>query len=227
MFAEDMQVFKVGYAQLGCGVDAIWLDMYLQSEANGYQPELGVLLSLSVSRRRFLCASAVGVTSLYVRPVFAADVEVSDRINPLIGASTSQKLGEGKTFPGPSTPFGLVQLGPDTMTGGDNASGYSYDHTTIEGFSFARMSGVGWYGDFGNFLIMPSTGIFKAASGRLAHPDEGWRSPFDHATETARAGYYSVKLDRYNIRVELTAAPTPGFFVLRFRRRKMRVFRSI
>ena len=28
----------------------------------------------------------------------------ADWINPLIGASTSIKLGEGKTFPGPATP---------------------------------------------------------------------------------------------------------------------------
>src|SRR5450759_1030833 len=49
-----------------------------------------------------------------------------DSINPLIGASTSAKYGEGKTFPGAATPFGLVQLSPDTITGGDNGSGYSW-----------------------------------------------------------------------------------------------------
>lgn len=146
--------------------------------------------------------------------MFAAGPKAADWINPLIGASTSQKLGEGKTYPGPSTPFGLVQLGPDTMTGGDNAPGYSYDHTTIEGFSFTRMSGVGWYGDFGNLQIMPSTGPFKAASGRLERIDEGWRSPFRHGFETVEAGYYSVDLDRYGIHVELTAAPHAG--ILRF-----------
>lgn len=135
-------------------------------------------------------------------------------INPLIGASTSRALGEGKTFPGPATPFGMVQLGPDTVTGGDNAPGYSYDDTTIEGFSFIRMSGVGWYGDFGNLLIMPSTGAFKAASGRVDRIDEGWRSPFHHETEKAEAGFYSVWLDRYKIRADMTALPHAG--ILRF-----------
>ncbi|MEI9960726.1 MAG: hypothetical protein WDM76_06240 [Limisphaerales bacterium] len=33
-------------------------------------------------------------------------------INPMIGASTSAQYGEGKTFPGATTPFGLVQLSP-------------------------------------------------------------------------------------------------------------------
>ena len=36
----------------------------------------------------------------------------ADWINPLIGASTSIKLGEGKTFPGPATPFGIVPWAP-------------------------------------------------------------------------------------------------------------------
>jgi len=79
-----------------------------------------------------------------------------DYINPIIGANTSSRLGEGKTFPGPATPFGLVQLSPDTITGGDNGPGYSWEHKTIEGFSLTHMSGVGWYGDLGNFLVMPT-----------------------------------------------------------------------
>jgi putative alpha-1,2-mannosidase len=34
----------------------------------------------------------------------------------MIGASTSKEFGEGKTFPGTVTPFGLVQLRPDAIT---------------------------------------------------------------------------------------------------------------
>ena len=58
--------------------------------------------------------------------------------------------GGGKTYPGASVPGGMVQLSPDTVTGGDNGSGYNYCHNTIEGFSFNHMSGIGWYGDLGN-----------------------------------------------------------------------------
>jgi putative alpha-1,2-mannosidase len=48
-----------------------------------------------------------------------------DYIDPIIGAVTYGKKtkdahGFGKTFPGAATPFGLVQLSPDTYTGGDN-----------------------------------------------------------------------------------------------------------
>src|ERR1700712_3450800 len=65
-------------------------------------------------------------------------------VNPFIGASTSTGKagtyhGLGKTFPGAATPYGLVQVSPNTITGGDNGSGYSYEHTSIEGFAFTQM----------------------------------------------------------------------------------------
>jgi predicted alpha-1,2-mannosidase len=140
----------------------------------------------------------------------------ADRIHPLIGASTSQALGEGKTFPGATTPFGLVQLSPDTITGGDQAPGYSYEHTTIEGFSFLHMSGVGWYGDFGNLQVMPTTGAMKLACGRIEHPGEGWRSRFSHKAEEASANYYAVTLDDYEIRSEVAAAQHAGILRLTY-----------
>ena len=91
----------------------------------------------------------------------------------------------------------MVQLSPDTITGGvkgpgysyegDNGPGYSYEQTTIEGFSFTHMSGVGYYGDFGNLQVMPSIGPMKLDSGRVDHPGEGWRSTYSHANEHAEA----------------------------------------
>jgi len=142
-----------------------------------------------------------------------------DYINPLIGAvtyaeDTTDVHGFGKTFPGVATPFGLVQLSPDTITGGDNGCGYSYEHTTLEGFSFTHMSGVGWYGDLGNFLITPTTGELKTSRGDPVNPEGGYRSRFSHETETVKAGYYEVTLDDYGVRAELTAAPRAG--IIRF-----------
>ena len=66
-----------------------------------------------------------------------------DYVNPFIGASTSVGAagvyhGLGKTFPGATTPYGMVQVSPNTITGGDNGSGYSDEHKTIEGFAFTR-----------------------------------------------------------------------------------------
>ncbi len=140
---------------------------------------------------------------------------ICDLVNPLIGASTSDALGApGKTFPGAATPFGMVQLSPDTVTGGDNGSGYSYEHKTIEGFSFTHMSGIGWYGDLGNLLVTPTTGPLVTNSGREAENIDGYRSPFRHETEVAKPGYYAVTLDKYQVRTEAAAAPHAG--ILRF-----------
>lgn len=99
------------------------------------------------------------------------EVHFSDYVNPFIGASTNTEAagayhGLGKTFPGATTPFGMVQVSPNTITGGDNGSGYSYEHETIEGFAFTQMSGIGWYGDLGNLLVMPTVGDLRTNSGK-------------------------------------------------------------
>ena len=144
-----------------------------------------------------------------------------DYVNPIIGAITYGEKskdvhGFGKTFPGTATPFGLVQLSPDTITGGDNGPGYSYAHKTIEGFSFTHMSGIGWYGDMGNFLVMPTTGALKTSRGKEEKPEDGYRSRFSHDTEEVKAGYYAVTLDDYNVRTELTCAARAGIIKFTF-----------
>lgn len=163
-----------------------------------------------------LAALIVCLTTLNLA---AQQKDLVDYINPAIGASTSEEAagsshGMGKTFPGSATPFGLVQLSPDTKTAGDNGPGYSWHHTTMEGFSMIHMSGIGWYGDLGNFLITPTTGKLHTSKGNDDTPENGYRSHYSHDRETIRAGYYAVTLDDYNIRAELTSQKRAGF--LRF-----------
>lgn len=140
-------------------------------------------------------------------------------VNPFIGASTSTDAagiyhGLGKTYPGATTPFGMVQVSPNTITGGDNAPGYSSEHTTIEGFAMTQMSGVGWYGDMGNFLVMPTTGKLQTTAGRADGAVKGWRSGYDKNSESAQAGWYGVQLTDYDIYAESSATPHCG--ILRF-----------
>ena len=140
-------------------------------------------------------------------------------VNPFIGASTSVDAagvyhGLGKTYPGVTTPFGMTQVSPNTITGGDNAPGYSSEHTTIEGFAMTQMSGVGWYGDMGNFLVMPTTGELHTIAGREDGSVKGWRSRYDKSSESAEAGWYGVRLTDYDIYAESSATPHCG--VLRF-----------
>lgn len=144
---------------------------------------------------------------------------VAQWVNPFIGASTSVDAagvyhGLGKTYPGATTPFGMTQVSPNTITGGDNAPGYSSEHTTIEGFAMTQMSGVGWYGDMGNFLVMPTTGELHIIAGREDGSVKGWRSRYDKSSESAEAGWYGVRLTDYDIYAESSATPHCG--VLRF-----------
>ena len=129
--------------------------------------------------------------------------------------------GGGKTYPGACVPGGMVQLSPDTVSGGDNGSGYNYCHNTIEGFSFNHMSGIGWYGDLGNIQIMPVTEDTDLRSGSNEEQPfnkgtKGLKSEFSHENEKTRAGYYSVKLDRYNILAEATVSEHTGMLKLTY-----------
>lgn len=140
-------------------------------------------------------------------------------VDPMIGTvgddQSDSPHGGGKTHPGACVPGGMVQLSPDTVTGGDNGTGYNYCYDTIEGFSFNHMSGIGWYGDLGNLQIMPVTGDTDLRSGSnreitFRKGTLGWKSPFSHDREWATAGYYAVMLERYNIKTECTVSPHTG-----------------
>ena len=159
------------------------------------------------------------VACTHTKEKMTDSVRLSSYVNPFIGATTNTEAagsyhGLGKTFPGATAPFGMVQVSPNTITGGDNGSGYSDEHTSIEGFAFTQMSGIGWYGDLGNFLVMPTIGPLKTCAGTLENPDGGYRSRYDKQSEYASAGYYSVQLTDYGIRAEATALPHSG--MLRF-----------
>lgn len=168
----------------------------------------------------FIACSLLWATACSSPKVTEEELTPTDYVNPFIGASTSVGAagvyhGLGKTFPGATTPYGMVQVSPNTITGGDNGSGYSDEHRTIEGFAFTQMSGVGWFGDLGNFLVMPTTGELHKVAGKENNDSiKGYRSAYNKATETAKAGYYSVELTDYGIKAESSATPHCG--ILRF-----------
>lgn len=143
-------------------------------------------------------------------------VDLVHYVDPMIGTA---KMGH--TYPGATVPFGSIQLSPDTDTipyavnGKYNpdvykyCAGYQYDDKTIVGFSHTHFSGTG-HSDLGDFLIMPTTGDLQLNPGTASDPDSGYRSRFSHTNENAEAGYYSVLLDDYNIKAELTATARVG-----------------
>ena len=134
---------------------------------------------------------------------------LSDFICPFVGTK-----GEGNTFPGPSAPFGMIQISPDTdTTNWDTDSGYEYSDPTIQGFSLTHLSGTGCP-DLGDFLFVPQVGEPAFVVGRKDHSEEGYQSAFSHDEESAAAGYYRVKLQKPGVTAELTAGERAG--ILRF-----------
>jgi predicted alpha-1,2-mannosidase len=121
----------------------------------------------------------------------------TDYVDPFIGTA-----GTGHTFPGATTPWGMVQLSPETgYVGWKYCSGYRYEDSTILGFSHTHLSGTGAL-DLGDILLMPIAGqpVAKAE----------YRSAFSHSEEHASPGYYAVKLKSGNIQAELTASAHLG-----------------
>lgn len=130
--------------------------------------------------------------------------ELTTYVNPFVGTD-----GHGHTFPGAIVPFGMIQPSPDTrLEGWDGCSGYHYSDDTIYGFSHTHLSGTGCE-DFGDLLLMPFDDA--AAMGECALDHSMYQSHFSHSNETAAPGYYSVKLDRNDIEVELTCNERTAF----------------
>lgn len=170
---------------------------------------------LPVERIQSMHAMLVSLRStLLIATVLAASLAFGQSaayraVDPFIGTGP-----DGHTFPGAASPFGMVQLSPDTQIRNFResykwAAGYRYNDATILGFSHTHFSGAG-HSDLGDFLIQPVAGTVRLEPGDPASPDSGYRSRFSHATEHAEPGYYSVILDDYKIRAELTATPRVG-----------------
>lgn len=127
-------------------------------------------------------------------------------VNPLIGSA-----GHGHVFVGTNVPFGAVQLGPvNIFEGWDWCSGYNYASNTILGFTHTHLSGTG-IGDLNDILLLPLTGKVPLDKITKENTLKGYGSVFSHANEIVKPGYYSVILDRYKIKAELTASERVGF----------------
>lgn len=122
-------------------------------------------------------------------------------VDPFIGTG-----GHGHTYPGATSPFGMVQLSPDTrLEGWDGCGGYHHTDSVIYGFSHTHLQGTG-VSDYGDLLMMPCT-QFKA--GQSTWRDR-YASAFSHDREEATAGAYRVHLDDHALDVELTTTPRTG-----------------
>jgi len=102
-----------------------------------------------------------GATALAQEATHSASAAIA-HVRPMIGTGW-----HGHMFPGAVTPFGMVQLSPDTSGppepqwngqgdtyGWDHCSGYHYPDNVIMGFSHTHLQGTG-AADLGDVLVMP------------------------------------------------------------------------
>ncbi|MGX5817547.1 GH92 family glycosyl hydrolase [Chitinophaga lutea] len=150
--------------------------------------------------KHWLVALALGLATA----ANAQQIDYTQKVNPFIGTG-----GHGHTYPGPSLPFGMVQLSPDTrLKGWDGCSGYHYSDSLLYGFSHTHLSGTG-IEDYCDVLLMPVTG-------KPSWNNAEYASPFSHQNEKAYAGFYSVLLDKYGVTASLTATQRVGLHKYEF-----------
>ncbi len=128
----------------------------------------------------------------------------ADFVNPLIGTSNY-----GATFPGPIAPRGMASISPFNVAGSQNplekdsqwlSNPYVNENTFLTGFSQVNLSGVGCP-DLGVIMLMPTTGAVE--TNHLKYGST-------YSKEVAKTAYYSVNLDKYNVKGEFTASKRVG-----------------
>lgn len=143
------------------------------------------------------------------------DEDILSFVDPFIGTA-----GKGKTYPGATMPYGMVQLSPDNgRNGWDWIAGYFYPDNVIAGFSHTHLSGTG-AGDLYDISFMPmhQPAVLKQLD--EINPKPTIISEFSHNNEQASPGYYQVYLEDYDINVELTSLLRTGIQRYQFKREK-------
>lgn len=167
-----------------------------------------------MSCKSFLLALLLAAFTGSVSAAFAG--KHTRHVNPFIGTAAT-----GHTFPGATVPFGLVQPGPVTgAVGWQYCSEYIHSDPKIFGFTQTHLNGTGCT-DLGDILLMPATAHSHIAPrdtvGAAQSNDK--LNPYGSrkADETARPGYYAVRLTDIGAKVEITATPHVAYYRIDYR----------
>jgi predicted alpha-1,2-mannosidase len=149
------------------------------------------------------CAAMIGGLAQAVPPSSTpSGTLVSDPaqyVDPMIGTGNGgDVVGDINDFPGVDTPFGMMQLSPDTVGSG---VGYSYGKSSIRGFSLNHASAG--CSVFGDVPILPTTGAIGTNPGNAS-------ATFSHDQEQATLGSYDVTLTDSGVHADLTATSRTG-----------------
>ena len=137
--------------------------------------------------------------------------QVWQYVDPRIGS-----VGVGRTFPGPSMPFGMVKPGPDC--GVLPNAGWAPMPAAVSGFSQTHVSGTGGGQKYGNILInllpaslLPSSLPPSPSKGRggLEVTDVGFSQR--RVSEEVALGYYAATFES-GVKTEITASERCSFY---------------
>jgi predicted alpha-1,2-mannosidase len=145
---------------------------------------------------------------LFVLATMAQRLRVGEQCSGMVWQYVDPRIGSegvGRTFPGPSMPFGMCKPGPD-CTVKPNA-GWAPMPEEVTGFSQTHVSGTGGGQKYGNILIQPFMG------------NGGTQNNTDFAqyrtSETIELGYYATTFEN-GIRTEITTAERCAFYRIHY-----------
>jgi len=121
--------------------------------------------------------------------------EYGQYVDPKIGS-----IGLGRTFPGPSMPFGMCKPGPDCLNMPN--SGWDQMPEPVVGFSQTHVSGTGGGQKYGNILIQPFLGDMA-----------GVNHVQNRTSEEIALGYYKCVFEN-GIQTEITTSDRCAFYKL-------------
>lgn len=110
----------------------------------------------------------------------------------------------GFVYPGVGVPNAMIQLSPQTAR---TDRCYFSSHPRIQGFRASHYPNGASMSEYGSFTFMPSVGPLKVKADERS-------SAYSNDNEVARPYYYSVDLEDYGIKAELTGVSKSGY--LRF-----------
>ncbi|WP_372652492.1 GH92 family glycosyl hydrolase [Draconibacterium sp.] len=127
---------------------------------------------------------------------FLGTAPLQDSIDCGYNPPKDWRVWAGLTYPGASLPNAMVQLSP--ITEWHSGAGYEYEDDVILAFTHTNKG----HWNLCHIPVLPVTDGFTK---------NDFGSKFSHENEAAGPGYYQVKLDRYEINVELTSTLHCGY----------------
>lgn len=150
--------------------------------------------------------------------VACSELNYEQYVNPLIGTDIKKDSTfnlqhnemRGQTMPSVGVPHGMTNWVAQTQATEEKClSPYYYAQQAIQGFRASHWMSGSCTQDYGSVTLMPMTGKLEINAEKRA-------SSFSHNNETATPSYYSVLLDRYNTKVEMTGLSHSGMLDVTF-----------